>query len=101
VAHQKAIEERRSRIIVIVYGDLEKMTDITPEMQAYLSTNTYVKWSDPWFWQRLKYALPKKRNSLSVPTNNKLNGHLNGGALDHKNCETLYPKIELKAVEVS
>lgn len=57
-AYMKSMKERCPRILIILLKDIGDVNDLDDEMRAYISTNTYLDWKDPKFWQKLKYALP-------------------------------------------
>ncbi|GAB0099786.1 TOLL [Sergentomyia squamirostris] len=55
-AHTTAVTENVSRVIVIIFGDVDTQ-NLDKELKSYIDMNTYIKWGDPWFWERLHYAL--------------------------------------------
>lgn len=50
------MEEQVSRVIVVVFGKVDRES-LDPELKSYIDMNTYIEWGDPWFWERLHYAL--------------------------------------------
>ena len=51
---------KRKGIIVVVLGDLPTEQEMGPLMWQYVKSNTYLKHDDPWFWDKLRYALPHR-----------------------------------------
>ncbi|XP_054087743.1 protein toll-like [Zeugodacus cucurbitae] len=57
-AHQCALNERRSRIIIIKYGELTDLTKLDKALRAYLTMNTYLEWVE------LRYAMPHRKGEV-------------------------------------
>jgi hypothetical protein len=55
-AHAKT--EKRSRIIVVIYGDIGKVENQAPDMKDLLKLYPTIKWGEKSFRKKLYYALP-------------------------------------------
>ncbi|ALC39511.1 Tehao [Drosophila busckii] len=64
IAYQATLQDKRKRIIIILYKELQHFHGIDSELRAYLKLNTYLKWGDPLFWSKLLYAMPHNRRVL-------------------------------------
>ncbi|GAB6024275.1 TOLL-like receptor [Chamberlinius hualienensis] len=59
IAHAVMIEDQCPRVVLIIKDELPP--DINPNLQIYLSTNTYIEWTDKRFWQRLYFTLQSNK----------------------------------------
>ncbi|CAH0564846.1 unnamed protein product [Brassicogethes aeneus] len=66
-AYTQALTEGRTRVIVLVYGEVD-MTEIDGDLSVYMKMTTYIKWEDPWFWRKMLYALPHKNRNNQIRT---------------------------------
>merc|ERR1719282_2087987 len=61
-AHTQALQDKTQRVILVV-RDKEVIADkesMEEDLQRYISLNTYLDSEDPWFWQKLRFALPHR-----------------------------------------
>ena len=68
-AHRKVIEDRMNYLIIILLDDVN-MAELDEEIKLYMRTNTYVSYSDTWFWQKLFYAMPQQAERESMEVGN-------------------------------
>ena len=68
-AHRKVIEDRMKYLIIILLDDVN-MAELDEEIKLYMRTNTYVSYSDKWFWQKLFYAMPQQPARESMEARN-------------------------------
>ena len=54
------IARSKSKVIVVVKGDLPSEKEIPEAILTYIKAHTYLSWNDSWFWKKLRYALPHK-----------------------------------------
>ncbi|XP_045782937.1 protein toll-like isoform X2 [Maniola jurtina] len=60
----------RERLIVLMLDDLTSDKNLDPDLKAYVSTNTYVKASDPLVYDRLKYSVLHTSTSFGKKSKN-------------------------------
>jgi hypothetical protein len=60
-AHHSVLKEKSKRIILILIEDVDS-SKFDDDLQLYIKTKTYVKREDPWFWEKVLYAMPEITN---------------------------------------
>ncbi|KAF8785841.1 Toll-like receptor Tollo like protein [Argiope bruennichi] len=63
-AYYQMLEDKIDRLIIIVKGELPPKDTLDKDLQYLLSTKTYLIWEEKWFWEKLRYAMPHKKQQL-------------------------------------
>ena len=53
-----AFNQKRSRVLVIIHGDISLIHDLDDDLRTYFAYNTYLDSEDKWFDEKLFYAIP-------------------------------------------
>ncbi|XP_064481504.1 protein toll-like isoform X2 [Ornithodoros turicata] len=75
-AYYQMLEDRVDRLIVITKGDLPAKDSLDKDLRFLLSTKTYLIWGERWFWEKLRYAMPHRKQpapSNKLPLRNRPN----------------------------
>jgi len=71
-AHTQALQDKTKRVILITVGELPSGDNLDTDLQKYISLNTYLDSKDPWFWQKLRYAMPHRGNLWKKKRNRRV-----------------------------
>ena len=57
MAHYRATQDKKMRLIVMVVGDppRDQMPD---DIQNYIKSGSHLQWGEKWFWKKLIYKMP-------------------------------------------
>lgn len=64
-AHTAALRDSSHRLVVVLLEEPHRLR-LGTTLHRYLQTNTYVRWGDPWFWDKLRVALPHPRPATTA-----------------------------------
>ncbi|KAG8191886.1 hypothetical protein JTE90_019821 [Oedothorax gibbosus] len=56
----KVSGDRKNKIIVILVDKSTSLEGIDTELRHVISKRTYLVWGERWFWEKLRYAMPRK-----------------------------------------
>lgn len=65
-AHNLALKEGKNRIILILLEDVSNHEKLSEELKAHMKVNTFLKWEDLRFTEKLQRAVPLRNNKKFV-----------------------------------
>lgn len=98
-AHAMRHPRLAPRLIVVLVED-EPPKDLDPELHRYVHHNTYLKRSDPLFWQKLRLALPPPREAAKAPQARRTTKKRRAGAPAAATRTSLRKKAQLAALAI-
>lgn len=57
IAHQRGLQDRSSRVIIVICGNIGPINELAAELKAYLDTHIYLRWDEGRFFKKLRYAI--------------------------------------------
>lgn len=66
LAHDLCTADKTRRLIFITNGKVPCAEDLGPYIKRALKSSVCISWGERFFWERLRYAMPKKINDLSL-----------------------------------
>lgn len=62
-AYHQVIQSKERRLIVIIKDKVPDLGSLDEDLKLFIASNTYLRWSDPFFWRKLREALAPKITS--------------------------------------
>ena len=89
VALMHAFKESRSRVIVIIYGNMSIIDNLDEDLKSFVTLNTYLDSEDKWFWEKLVFAMPHRvdRNLIRIPAPIEDAGEADGEQIEMKSLK--------------
>ena len=69
-AHHHILKENTHRLIMVLLEDID-LNDVDPDLRIHLKIGSFLRYNDPWFWEKLYFAMPDRQADLVNP--NQLN----------------------------
>ncbi|XP_067142829.1 protein toll-like [Centruroides vittatus] len=69
VAYHQTLEDKIDRLIIVIRGQCPMNKCLDKDLKFFLSTKTYLKWGEKWFWEKLRYAMPHRKRKRHVIKN--------------------------------
>lgn len=69
IAFQQSLEDKINRLVVIKVGDIPASEVVDPDLKVTLESIKCVAWGETLFWEKLRFAMPKKMKRLSMRRN--------------------------------